>query len=106
MGPAPAQLRGRNPGDEALVSAFTDSIGRKSSISLRTRSKGITSRLAGRWPFLPLLLEFKSKSFATLNLLWGPPYFKAQSAEIVVISLRYAFRKQFVCAGFSWSWLP
>ena len=81
MGPAPAKLRGRNPGDEALVSAFIESIGRKSSISLRTRTKGITSRLAGRWPFLPLLLEFKSKSFATLNLLWGPTYFKGSECR-------------------------
>jgi|SRR5580658_7833197 hypothetical protein len=86
MGPAPAKLRGQNP--EALVSAFVESIGRKSFRSLRPRSKGITSRLAGRWPFLPLSLECKSKSFATLNLLWGPTYFKAQSAEVVVISLR------------------
>ena len=99
MGPAPAKLRGQNPGDEALVSAFFESIGRKSSISLRTRLKGITSRLAGRWPFLPLLLEFKSKSFATLNLLWGPTYFKAQSADVVVVSLRYSFRKPFVLSG-------
>jgi hypothetical protein len=77
MGPAPAKLRGQNPRHETPVSALIESIGWKSFLPLRTESKGITSRLGGRWPFLPLSLECKSKSFATLNLLWRPTHFKA-----------------------------
>lgn len=77
MGPAPTKLRGRNPRHETPVSALIESIGWKSFLPLRAESNGITSRLEGRWPFLPLSLECKSKSFATLNLLWHPTYFKA-----------------------------
>jgi hypothetical protein len=89
MGPAPAKLRGQNPGHVTLVSGLIGSIGWKSSLPLRTESKGITSRLAGRWPFLAWPLECKSKSFVTQNLLWNPTYFKgSHSAEVVNVSLR------------------
>src|SRR5271163_1382498 len=77
MGPAPAKLRGQVPGHETPVFALIESIGWKSFLPLRAESKGITSRLAGRWPFLPLSWECRSKSFATLNLLCRPTYFKA-----------------------------
>src|SRR5271154_2370621 len=70
MGPAPAKLRRQDPGHETPASALIESIGWKSFLPLRTESKGITSPLGGRWPFLPLSLECKSKSFAIRNLLW------------------------------------
>ncbi len=70
MGPALAKLRGQNPGHEVLDSVLSEVVGRKSLLPLRTESKGITSRLGDLWPFLPLPLEWKSKSVATLNLLY------------------------------------
>lgn len=70
MGAAAVKLRGQNLGDETPDSALSESIGRKSCLTLRPDSKGIALRLGGRWPLLALSFECRSKSFARLTLLW------------------------------------
>lgn len=70
-GAAPVKLGGQNPGHETPDSALSECIGWTSGLALRPESKGIASRLGGRWPLLALSIECRLKSFATADPSFG-----------------------------------